>query len=173
MPCKKKSCQHFYCYLLGVPKHVCTYCMHPEHKASVDYKQLSSAWLMLRAADLLHSMDMTQIYKIARSPSCGHSLISPSFCVCLLQLNRWLFSDYTISRFLTSNSGHDFAMYTFRHIGTSAPSGPAYVALWSSWYRRIWACQSHSVSNHLCLLSHYDRADVFIPQGKMHQRYQH
>ncbi len=102
--------------------------MHPEHKASVVYKQLSSAWLMLRAADLLHSMDMTQIFKIARSLSCGHSLTSPSFCVCLLQLKRWLVSDYTISRFFTSNSGHDFAMYTFRHIGTSAPSGRAYVA---------------------------------------------
>ncbi len=62
---------HAQCYLLRAPAHVGTYCMHPEHKASVLYKTAELS--------MSHSMDMTEFLKVARSLTVS---------VWLLQMNR-------------------------------------------------------------------------------------
>jgi len=57
---------HAQCHLLGAPTHVDTYCMHPEHKASVLYKTAELS--------MSHSMDTTDFFKVAHSLSNVHSL---------------------------------------------------------------------------------------------------
>ena len=98
---------------------------------------------------------------------CAEDTVS-SVCVSLLQLNRWVDSHYTISRLLTSISGHCFAVCTSRHKGTSALSGLVYVAPWSSWYRRIWPV---TFSWSVLAFTAWSSGCIF-PQGRMRQRYQ-